>query len=259
MSSFTPKSKIDDLLLKINKKPQSTMSKAEVFSFLDQNNGSEKFDREIAEQLFERMDHNGTGHVRAGEISNTLTEATSILSKKVESTREYITQLKLDKQKILNDLKEVHKADNEGNLENGGPSLYLYVREGVNMQALGAAKDLALSCYIIYGDNRANTKFTPISEPYWDENVILYFSPFSYFSDLDQSISTIEILLMTYEQELSQDGNVGSCHVNIKDITNGSIINIPISDFSNNVTSAKLAVEICIYMNKVFRKFRYFS
>lgn len=70
-------------------------------------------------------------------------------------------------------------------------------------------------------------------------------------SDLESHTEHVEIMLMTYEQELSQDGHLGSCNISLRDTKTNSISHLPISDFLNNVTNAKLVVEICIYNDKV--------
>ena len=66
--------------------PNRAISKPELFAFLDRMNGGIQYDRDIRNQIFERMDKNINGEVTINDFINVFIQAEEILKDKINRT-----------------------------------------------------------------------------------------------------------------------------------------------------------------------------
>ena len=59
------------------------ISKSELYMYLDEKNGGYTYDREIADQIFNKMDKNIDGFVTIDEFVNVFMEAEDVLNDKI--------------------------------------------------------------------------------------------------------------------------------------------------------------------------------
>jgi len=89
----------------------STLSRDELFSALDELNEGRQFDRGVAVQLYDRMDQNHDGYVTVEEFVKVFMEAEDILKQKIEKAEIYLQDFQKQKQEALQKLEELKRVE----------------------------------------------------------------------------------------------------------------------------------------------------
>lgn len=137
--------------------------------------GNKEFDRNVAIQLYERMDKNGDGQVTIEEFKKVFVEAIEILHNKVETCLKYISDYKQSKDQALLKLDEVKQTENlnaHGIME--GSTLTLFILEANGLKPLDDGKT---SDPFVVVECEGSTFQTAVVEqttsPVWNESHIL--------------------------------------------------------------------------------------
>ncbi len=78
-----------------------SISKEELFQYLDMQNNGEPFDRDIGDQLFDRMDKNHDEQVTLNEFIKVFVEAENVLMEKMEQAQKNVEDFKKQQMGVI--------------------------------------------------------------------------------------------------------------------------------------------------------------
>ena len=82
------------------------ISRAELYMYLDKRNGGNPYDRDIGNQIFERMDKNINGEVTVNDFIDIFMQAEEILKDKIQRTKTDFLEYKEEREEVCYDLEQ---------------------------------------------------------------------------------------------------------------------------------------------------------
>ncbi len=90
----------------MNVDPNKWISRAELYMYLDKRNGGSPYDRDIGNQIFERMDKNINGEVTVNDFIDIFMQAEEILKDKIQRTKADFLEYKEEREEVCYDLEQ---------------------------------------------------------------------------------------------------------------------------------------------------------
>ena len=142
------------------------ISRDELFLYLDKKCPGGTYDRNVAEQLFERMDKNYDGRISVEEFVTVFLEAEDILINKIEKSKDSIKEFTQRRGETLNKLEQVRRSEKlnkNGIMDGSTVEVILYEAQGLPDTA-----DYSLK--VVVGNQEAECNPTyGTNHPIWNE------------------------------------------------------------------------------------------